>query len=75
MYICVNINQTNYTMKKLNYLFALVALFAFTACGSSSEKAAEEAVVEETVVEEAVVEDTTAAEEVVEEATEEEAAE
>ena len=74
MYICVNINQTNYTMKKLNYLFAIVALFAFTACGSSSEKAAE-AVVEEAVVEEAVVEDTTAAEEVVEEATEEEAAE
>ena len=44
MYICVNINQTNYTMKKLNYLFAIVALFAFTACGSSSEKAAEEVV-------------------------------
>ena len=58
-------------MKKLNYLFASVALFAFTACGNSSEKAAEEAVVEETVVEdtvveETVVEDTTATEEATE---------
>jgi hypothetical protein len=39
-------------MKKLSYLFAIVALFAFTSCGGSSEQATE---ANETVVEEAIV--------------------
>lgn len=30
-------------MKKLSYLFAILGLFAFTACGGASEGAAEEA--------------------------------
>tara|TARA_B100001540_G_scaffold317593_1_gene351468 strand:- start:2154 stop:2378 length:225 start_codon:yes stop_codon:yes gene_type:complete len=45
-------------MKKLSYLFAILGLFAFTACGGGSN---EEATSEEAVTEEAVIEEATEA--------------